>query len=35
MPYVDLAFRLSGAAVPVNHWYVLYHINSRVFCSFV
>ncbi|MGH8659237.1 MAG: type I-MYXAN CRISPR-associated protein Cas6/Cmx6 [Gammaproteobacteria bacterium] len=30
MPYVDLAFRLSGATVPVDHGYALYSALSRV-----
>ena len=30
MPYVDLAFRLNGAAVPVDHGYALYAALSRI-----
>lgn len=30
MPYVDLAFRLSGATVPVDHGYALYSAISRL-----
>ena len=30
MPYVDLAFRLTGSKVPVDHGYALYSAISRV-----
>lgn len=30
MPYVDLAFRLNGPAVPVDHGYALYAVLSRI-----
>lgn len=30
MPYVDLAFRLNGSAVPVDHGYALYAALSRI-----
>jgi CRISPR-associated protein Cas6 len=30
MPYVDLAFRLSGSKVPVDHGYTLYSAISRL-----
>lgn len=30
MPYVDLAFRLNGATVPVDHGYALYAALSRM-----
>jgi CRISPR-associated protein Cas6 len=30
MPYVDLAFRLTGAKVPVDHGYALYSAISRI-----
>jgi hypothetical protein len=30
MPYVDLAFRLTGNKVPVDHGYALYSVMSRV-----
>ena len=31
MPYVDLAFRLNGSTVPVDHGYALYATLSRIF----
>ncbi len=31
MPYVDLAFRLNGTTVPVDHGYALYAALSRTF----
>lgn len=30
MPYVDLAFRLNGSTVPVDHGYALYAALSRI-----
>ena len=30
MPYVDLAFRLNGSAIPVDHGYALYATLSRI-----
>ena len=30
MPYIDLAFRLNGASVPVDHGYALYAALSRI-----
>jgi CRISPR-associated protein Cas6 len=30
MPYVDLAFRLTGSKVPVDHGYALYSAISRI-----
>jgi CRISPR-associated protein Cas6 len=30
MPYVDLAFRLTGSKVPVDHGYALYSAISRL-----
>ena len=30
MPYVDLAFRLTGPTVPVDHGYALYAVLSRL-----
>jgi CRISPR-associated endonuclease/helicase Cas3 len=30
MPYVDLAFRLTGRKVPVDHGYALYSAMSRL-----
>lgn len=30
MPYVDLAFRLNGSVVPVDHGYALYSALSRI-----
>ena len=30
MPYVDLAFRLTGSTIPVDHGYALYAAISRV-----
>ena len=30
MPYIDLAFRLTGATVPVDHGYALYAALSRI-----
>ena len=30
MPYVDLAFRLTGSKVPVDHGYALYSAVSRI-----
>lgn len=30
MPYVDLAFRLTGSKVPVDHGYTLYSAISRL-----
>jgi len=30
MPYVDLAFKLAGSKVPVDHGYVLYSAISRI-----
>ena len=30
MPYVDLAFRLTGSKVPVDHGYALYSALSRL-----
>ena len=30
MPYVDLAFRVNGPAVPVDHGYILYAALSRI-----
>jgi CRISPR-associated protein Cas6 len=30
MPYVDLAFRLNGSKVPVDHGYALYSALSRI-----
>lgn len=30
MPYVDLAFRLNGSSVPVDHGYSLYSALSRI-----
>lgn len=30
MPYVDLAFRLTGSKVPVDHGYALYSVISRI-----
>ena len=30
MPYVDLAFRLNGSAIPVDHGYALYAALSRI-----
>ena len=30
MTYIDLAFRLNGAAVPVDHGYALYAALSRI-----
>ena len=30
MPYIDLAFRLTGVAVPVDHGYALYAALSRI-----
>ncbi|MGH7853019.1 MAG: type I-MYXAN CRISPR-associated protein Cas6/Cmx6, partial [Candidatus Binatia bacterium] len=30
MPYVDLAFKLTGSKVPVDHGYVLYSAISRI-----
>lgn len=33
MPYVDLAFRLTGAGIPVDHGYALYAAVSRLLPS--
>jgi CRISPR-associated protein Cas6 len=30
MPYVDLAFRVTGSKVPVDHGYALYSAISRI-----
>jgi CRISPR-associated protein Cas6 len=30
MPYIDLAFRLTGNKVPVDHGYALYSAISRI-----
>ena len=30
MPYIDLAFRLNGTTVPVDHGYALYAALSRI-----
>jgi Cas6 Crispr len=30
MPYVNLAFRLTGSKVPVDHGYALYSAISRI-----
>src|SRR5215475_9935649 len=30
MPFVDLAFRLTGSKIPVDHGYTLYSAISRV-----
>ena len=30
MPYIDLAFRLTGSAIPVDHGYALYAAMSRI-----
>jgi CRISPR-associated protein Cas6 len=30
MPYVDLAFRMTGTKVPVDHGYALYSAISRL-----
>ncbi len=30
MPYVDLAFRLTGSKIPVDHGYALYSAISRL-----
>jgi len=30
MPYVDLAFKLTGSKVPVDHGYALYSAISRL-----
>ncbi len=30
MPSIDLAFRLTGSAVPVDHGYALYAALSRI-----
>ena len=30
MPYIDLAFRLNGSAIPVDHGYALYATLSRI-----
>jgi CRISPR-associated protein Cas6 len=30
MPFVDLAFRLTGTKVPVDHGYALYSAISRL-----
>jgi CRISPR-associated protein Cas6 len=30
MPYIDLAFRLTGSTVPVDHGYALYSAISRI-----
>ena len=30
MPYVDLAFRLTGSKVPVDHGYALYSAINRI-----
>jgi len=30
MPFVDLAFRLTGSKIPVDHGYALYSAISRV-----
>lgn len=34
MPYVDLAFRLSGSKIPVDHGYALYSAISRLLPQF-
>ena len=33
MPSIDLAFRLTGSAVPVDHGYALYAALSRILLS--
>ncbi len=33
MPSIDLAFRLTGSALPVDHGYALYAALSRILLS--